>query len=268
MKNVVSLFISITSLVIVFALYHSQSLVEAAQIEGSVEEKLQTANEAYSNSRYDEAINGYKTIIAELGFSANLLYNLGNSYAQKGESGLAILHYLRGLQLSPGDSDIQGDLELARKNSGLFEDIPTLQERFFNTFDMNQWAFFALSAYILITILLVINNRFPLKKGMKTGGGLLLIATIAISCTGIFKQRTLWNSAVITAPDIRLLMSPFESASSLGAIQEGSLVFSEKTHGDYQHVSDLKGRSGWIPTTSLESINVSHATYSQADAAQ
>lgn len=262
-----SLFFSL--IVLVFCLtFHDLQLSEAAQSKGSIEERLHDANEAYSDSRYAEAIAGYKAIIAEFGFSADLLYNLGNSFSQKGESGLAILQYLRALQLSPGDSDIQGNLDLTRKNSGLFEDIPTLKEKIFDTFDMNQWALIALTSYLLITALLAINNRYPLKKGGKIGGCLLLTATIAISCTGIFQQRALWHSAVITTPDIRLLMSPFESASSLGAIQEGSMVFSEKTHGNYKYVRDRKGRSGWIPATSLESINVPYTTYSQVDVAQ
>ncbi len=160
---------------------------------------------------------------------------------------------------------MEGNLQLVRKNIGLFEEQPTLRHKIFNLFDMNQWAMLALTSFILISSLLVINIRFPLKQGAKTGGLLLLLATIAVSITGAYQQRDLWRGAVITAPDTRLLMSPFESASSLGAIKEGSLVFSEKSHGNYHYINDRKGRSGWIPATSLESLNVSYPTYYPAD---
>lgn len=228
----------------------------------SVAEQFQLANEAYSSGRYDEAINGYTSIIAESGFSVPLLYNLGNSYAQKGASGLAILHYLRGLQLSPGNSDIQGNLELTRKNSGLFEETPTLKDRLYTLFDVNQWSIVALAALILITILLTLKSFLPLKKGWVTGGSLLLIATIIFSFSGVLQQRELLTGAVVIAPDTRLLMSPFESASAQGTIPEGSLVFSEKNHGSYTFIKDRKGRSGWIPVASLEPINISHPSHS------
>lgn len=254
MKSIIRI-VSILAVISLLILQCSLLSAHAAQVDTPVEEKFEKGNEAYSSGNYEQAISEYETIIDEHGFSAEVLYNLGNSYAQKGQSGFAILHYLRGLQLAPEDSDIKGNLELTRKNIGLFEEIPTTATRFFNLFDMNQWALVALLSYIFTTSLFVINIRFPLKRGVKTGTILLLLVIITVSLVGVLRQRGLWNSAVIITPETRLLMSPFESASPLGTIQEGSLVIGEKSHGNYQYINDLKGRSGWIPATSLELLN-------------
>ncbi len=133
---------------------------------------------------------------------------------------------------------------------------------------MNQWALITLTAYVLFTFLWAVNLRFPLKRGVKAACSLLLMTTFGVSGVGAYLQHDLWNGAVITAPDTRLLMSPFESASSLGAIPEGSLVFSEKSHGSYLFINDQKGRSGWVPAQSIASLQTSHTTYSPSYAAQ
>src|SRR5579871_2411722 len=47
-------------------------------------------------------------------YSADALYNLGNSYARAGKPGLAVLSYERAALLAPGDADINANLEYVR----------------------------------------------------------------------------------------------------------------------------------------------------------
>ena len=83
----------------------------------SAEELMSDANERYSRGEYAEAAQQYEALLAE-GFShAALYYNLGNAYFQQGDLGRAILNYLRAERLSPRDSDIRANLDLARSNT-------------------------------------------------------------------------------------------------------------------------------------------------------
>src|ERR1700743_1944350 len=47
-------------------------------------------------------------------YSADSLYNLGNSYARAGKPGLAVLNYERAALLAPNDPDINSNLEYVR----------------------------------------------------------------------------------------------------------------------------------------------------------
>jgi len=87
---------------------------------GDVEIRFESGNAAYSIGEYDKAIEIYRDIIADEGSGAGLLYNLANSYAKKGQVGLAILNYERALKLSPSDPNTLGNLAKVRKDKGLF----------------------------------------------------------------------------------------------------------------------------------------------------
>ncbi len=81
---------------------------------------FQKGNEAYSRGDYAQAIAQYEQITETAGYAPSVLYNLANSYALSGQTGRAVLNYERALRLAPSDSDISGNLELVKKENGLF----------------------------------------------------------------------------------------------------------------------------------------------------
>jgi tetratricopeptide (TPR) repeat protein len=229
--------------------------------------KLEKGNVAFSEDRFKEALTVYSELIKNYGFSPELLHNLANSYAADGQIGKAILNYMRGLRIAPADDDLRADLALVREKVGLFNEERSISERFFGYYDMNQWLTRALAAYVLVTLLLALNSRFQLKKGVFRSC-IILMGLIVVCCAGAYSQRQKWNGAVITQPESRLLLSPFEAAASNGSLIEGTLVYSLKKHHDYHYVLDEKGRSGWVPSASFEPINTSSSTYSPEGAGQ
>ena len=99
-------------------LFSQSCFADATQQKGL----LQQANNAYHERDYDLAVKIYEQLINENGYSAGILYNLANTYAQKGETGRAIVNYQRARLLAPGDPDIKGNLEVVNKKAGLFDD--------------------------------------------------------------------------------------------------------------------------------------------------
>lgn len=212
---------------------------------------LQQGNEAYSRKAYDQAIARYEELTDRAGFSASVLFNLANSYAQTGKIGLAVLNYERALRLDPGDSDISGNLELVRKESGLFAGEFSGAERFFRILELNRWTQLILLGLILFTLFRLVGLRYRFSGKV---GGVIASACLLLLCLGVagtvYRSRY-FNPAVVIAPDARMLISPFASAASIGAIQEGRLVFPEKEHGDFAYVTDETRRKGWIPRNSI-----------------
>ncbi len=223
------------------------------QVALAGEEQFQKASQAYSRGDYQTAIAGFEGMAVN-GASAELYYNLANSYAQSGQSGKAILNYERTLRLSPGDSDCSGNLELLRKEKGLFQTEQSLQQQVTRFLGMNQWiGLAALSCILFCGVLLL-----PASSSMKRGSRYLL-ATVALflAVVGIFGsygQYQHWYDGVVVSTDARLRVSPFSSAASIGTIQEGRLVNPGKSHGSFYLVTDETGRTGWLESEAVELI--------------
>ena len=215
---------------------------------------FQQGNEAYSRSDYRQAITFYEELTASSGYSPSVLYNLANSYAHSGKIGLAVLNYQRALRLAPGDADIAGNLQLVSKESGLFAADATTADKFFQLFDLHHWALFFLFLLVLLTIFQALPPRLRLRG--KAGIGVRLACLLLLLLCGIataVRYRD-FNPSVVIEADARLLISPFSSASSIGAIQEGRLVFPLKNHGSFTYIKDETDRHGWITTASIEAV--------------
>jgi tetratricopeptide (TPR) repeat protein len=239
-------------LVLVVGLLLSSLACRAGEAE---EQLLQQGNEAYSRGDYPQAISHYQQLTATAGFSAPVLFNLANSHAQAGEIGRAVLNYERALRLAPGDSDIAGNLELVRKESGLFTGEPEGAARFFHLLHLGQWATIGLLAVGLFALFQLAALRYPFSG--KTFGGVATtcLLLLCLAAAGTFIRYRQFNPAVVIAPDARLLISPFPAAGSVGAIQEGRLVYPEKSHGDFTYVRDETNRKGWIPSAMVERVD-------------
>ena len=227
----------------------------AISCAGTTEDNLlQQGNEAYSRGEYDQAIVYYQELTASAGLSASVLYNMANSYTHLGEIGRAVLNYERALRLAPGDPDIAGNLELVRKESGLFAGEYSGAERFFRILELNVWT--KLIVLILASFtafrLIALRHRFSTK--VSSGIWVSCFLLLGLCITSVVYRYQNFNPAVVVARDARLLISPFESSASVGAIQEGRLVYPEKEHGDYTLVTDETKRKGWIARNSLETV--------------
>jgi len=221
---------------------------------------FEKANTLYSQGNFMQAIDEYNAIVASHGMSPELMHNLANSYAAIGNNGQAILHYLRGLHLSPGDDDLEGDLATLRKNIGLFTDSSSLKNQLLSLYEINQWCYIALICFATVTFCTIV-GFFSRNRNVVPFFIFLFTTFSCLSTYAAFQQYSIWDSGVIVSPDTRLLMSPFDSAASLGAISEGSVVFLEKKHGDYLYIQDRTGRTGWIPSKTYKKINTHHLTY-------
>jgi len=214
---------------------------------------FQKATSAYGNGQYTQAITGFETLVQE-GLSAPLLYNLGNSYVQDGQIGKAILNYERALRLAPGDSDIRGNLELVRKDKGLFQEERSYGQRFIALLGLNQWLALGTLAFVLGAGIVLLPFSFGLRLRTRYGIGLACLLVVAVTATGGTGQYRHWHDGVVVVSDARLRVSPFESAASVGTIQEGRLLHPGKIHNNYVLVVDESGRSGWLVATAFEAI--------------
>ena len=227
----------------------------SASENGSPLTEFQEASSAYSSGDYGTAIEKFEDL-CKTGLSAPLLYNLANSYAQNGQSGKAILNYERALRLAPGNSDIRGNLALIRKKQGLFQEEKSIYQKFAGYLSLNQWIALATCAFVVFSVVLLFPIVPGLRRTTRLGAAACCLFITAVALFGTFGRYQHWYDGVVVAPDARLLVSPFESAASIGTIQEGRVLHmgKVKTHGNYFLVEDETGRSGWLAAESFETI--------------
>lgn len=221
---------------------------------GDVESRFESANAAYSVGEYDKAIKIYKDIIADKGNGPGLLYNLANSYAQKGQIGLAILNYERALKLSPSDPDILGNLAKVRKDKGLFAEEPGKVARLFSTLSTDGWSTVAVGCLVFVVILLLMRLRYSSSTRAFAVSSVSAVVLFLLSVAGTYYGYRSYNPLVVIASDIKLQVSPFEGATSTGTVVEGRLLFPVKQHGEYTYVTDRSGRKGWIKAEAVEAV--------------
>jgi tetratricopeptide (TPR) repeat protein len=236
---------------ILLTLFLSTTAVFAGTAEDSL---FQEGNEAYSRGDYAEAILKYEQITETAGYAPSVLYNLANSYALSGETGRAILNYERALRLSPSDSDISGNLQLVKKENGLFPKEASFTEQFFRLLSLNQWTTLIPVSLMLLTVFMLAATRYRISRQLNLGVSASCFLLLCLAIAGTLFRYQHFNPSVVLSPDAKLFISPFESSATIGALQEGRLVYPQKIHGNFSYVTDETDRQGWIPSSLLEPV--------------
>jgi len=240
LRSIISVFLLLLS--------HSISIAES-QPQGSID----ACNALYHDNGYEEAIACYKALSDE-GLSANILYNIGNSYAQLDQTGYSVLYYMRALALAPGDSDISGNLAMVKNEKGLFPPEKSAASQFFSLLTTGQWSVVCL---LSITAYLIFSFTRLKKRNNWALESLVIIICLLSLGTGVLGAMTgyrEWHQQSVVIRDSRLLVSPFENGAPIGSIEQGRLVYPEKEHGGYWYVTDETGRKGWLKTETFKPI--------------
>jgi len=235
---------------------------------GGPDAELDAANRAYTYGSYDESARLFQQIIDTRGYSAPLCFDLANAEARAGHMGAALLNYERARYLAPGDSDIDHNLQLARKQAGLDPNSYRWWQVALLSINWTVWLGIMAVCLLLIFVALIgaaydralaTASRIPLRllknifRGILFGGipFCLLMGYVELSTIG-FNDRI---EGVIVAPKTAILrLSPFDSADNIGTIPEGELVTVEARHNDYLRIEGRDHHFGWIQEKDLEPV--------------
>lgn len=245
---------TIIAAILLAAIYFLQGFSVAAQSEQPVETIFEEANITFSKGDYETAIEKYEEITSLSGQSAAVLYNLGNSYARSGLAGMAILNYERALRISPADSDIIGNLQLLKKESGLFVSEYEGLEKILFSLSLAQWLYLFLVVISALAVFHVFSLVHSMSKKTTTLFTAFCCLILCLSSIGGYASYQKYNPSIVISPGARLLISPFDTATSVGTIQEGRSVYPSKTHNNYTYVTDETERKGWIANTFIKAV--------------
>lgn len=213
------------------------------------------ADRALASGHYAQATRDYEQIIARKGYSAPLLFNLGNAFYREGKWGLAILNYERALWLSPGDSAAAANLELTRQHVGLTAPVRNPLEKAARVLSANTLAWLGSAALAFIALGLVAGRLLgPTWRGWARATILAAMIVLALAGSGLGYWWMRLDRAVILAASPRARIAPASAAGVSFELREGQIVRERKTYGDFVLVYTDDGRSGWVKQQNLASI--------------
>ncbi|MDD4639219.1 MAG: tetratricopeptide repeat protein, partial [Bacteroidales bacterium] len=196
-----------------------------AQAQHNQKELWMKANNNFLQAQYQQALEEYLEIESMGYVSAELYYNIGNTYFKLNNIPRSILWYERALKLEPSDPDIKNNLSLAREYTlDRIEEVPDfIVKTWFRdlnyTISSDGWSYIALFMAAL-TALLLLNFKFnPNSRVRKLSFFASMVALLlALSAFSFaWTQRLNFvreNSALIMKPVSTVKSSPDNSGNT------------------------------------------------------
>ena len=259
--SILFIFVSVCS----YAQTDSTQVSEITHAPEVVVTKAQ-ADSAYINNDFASAVYLYENILANQGESADIYYNLGNSYYKMDNIAKAIVNYEKALVLNPADGDIRFNLELAQSKT--VDKVTPMSEVFLvtwmkdltNLMSEKGWAKMGITTFILMLSMLALyffSKKIALKKiGFISAVCLLFICVIAnIFASSQKNKAESHGEAIIMAPSVTVKSTPNDGGTDLFILHEGHKVtIKDNTMREWKEIQLEDGNVGWVPTSVIEII--------------
>ena len=231
--------------------------------ERSASDAMADANGRYERGDFAGAVQGYEDLIERGYDDATLYYNLGNAYFKQEDLGRAILNYLRAQEMSPRDTDIRANLELARSQtvdriegddsliasiSALGRVVATAEE--IGLVALALWAVSALGMAAAVA-------RPSMRIRSIVRGGSIAGMTAALVALLLLSSMLYANSnddvGIITAEEVDILSGPGTQYSTEFTLHSGAQVRLVEFRQGWRRIALPGGDlQGWIPSDAIE----------------
>ena len=246
------------------------ALPAAALAQGPVDlEAMAASNALYEGGHYEQAARSYQQLVDKGYGDPVLYYNLGNAYFKDGDTGRAILNYLRAERLSPRDGDIRANLDFARNQtldvlesgeSPLVKSVTTLLFRV----TTSELGAVALAFWLLFASSLLLLMVGPRGWLAWTRPAVVATAVLLVLGGGSLGARLYVDStnreAVIVAEEVDVVSGPGSRYTPEFTLHAGTETGLVEKRGAWARIA-LPGGSlqGWVPAASVEEVAVSRS---------
>lgn len=243
---------------LIFLLFFSMSasLSLAQSSAESPQEIYRRANLSYENGDYEKAALLYTKLLDMDKVSAEVYYNLGNSYFKLKDIGRAVLNYERAIRLAPRDRDIRLNLNLAK--SMTLDKIEMPDRGFvlgavmflYDRTNISELTALTLLTYLLVVLFLAFSIFFVEKrKTIFYNVGALTVLLILFSVFLISKihREDFTKEAVVLSDKVDVRSGPKEDYLLQFSIHEGTVVRVVEERQSWYGIHLSKDLTGWIP---------------------
>jgi tetratricopeptide (TPR) repeat protein len=231
----------------------------AGTVSAADDDMFAKANQAYGESRFQEAAEGYEAVVQSGHWHANLFYDLGNAQYRLGNFGKAILSYERALALDPRQPEADANLRLARDEARALELRKDWIERYASIATVKQYS---IAAAVGFWLAIFVAAHLMLSRRRSLGRIALIVIGVLICSASAFAIFTLENGtrgnalAVVTAKETEARLATADNAKSILLLPAGSEIKILSERGDWIYAALPNDQRGWIPSSSAERVRL------------
>jgi tetratricopeptide (TPR) repeat protein len=228
-------------------------------VSAANESVFANANQAYNESRFQEAVTGYESLVQAGQWNANLFYDLGNAYYRLGNFGKAILNYERALALDPRHPEADANLRLARDEARALELRKDWSERYASMATVKQYS---IAAAIAFWATVFIATHLVLSRRRSAGRIALVVLSLIVCGVSVFAIYTLENGtrgnalAIVSGKETDARLATADNAKSILVLPPGSEIKILSERGDWIYAALPNDQRGWIPAQSAERVRL------------
>tara|TARA_B100000530_G_scaffold82707_1_gene50304 strand:- start:46 stop:804 length:759 start_codon:yes stop_codon:yes gene_type:complete len=222
------------------------------------------SNNLYNSNSFEQAIDGYKSVLNKDINNGILYYNIGNCYYRLNNLGYARLFYEKAKLYNPTDRDVLHNIELVKAQ--LIDDIKNIPQFFLVKIinDINvklnssQWAYVVILALYLNLIFFLL---FFFSKSVDTRVNSLrsVLITIPILLITVFfliysNFDNKYDTAVLVDSNAYVKTAPSIEADDYFIIHEGVKFQLIDEVDNWSRVLLSDGKDGWISNSTFLKI--------------
>ena len=236
-----------------------------AAAQGDPDSLWRQANEAFAAGQMEEALASYTAIEDQNLQSADLYYNIGNTYYKLGDNPHAILYFERAVKLDPSHKDARNNLEIVSQMTlDKIDKVPefvlmTWTKNLMQSMPADGWAWLTLALAAAVAALMLVFKRADSVAARKISFIAACLAFVLAAVSFIFsisgrKAVSTVDSAIVMEPVSPVKSSPSEAGNSIFVLHEGTKVKLVDEVGEWSRIELSDGRQGWIRNSTIEGI--------------
>lgn len=221
------------------------------------EQLFDEATTFYNQGEYTKAANNYLKILENGDHSAELYFNLGNTYYKLNKIAPSIYYYEKALLLQPNDPDIKNNLAYAQNMTlDAIEPLPQttiskLYKRFTTYLSFDQWAYVAVGLMLLFVCCYIAFYYFTFSSQKRIAFicsliFLLLTALAVIVAYLQFANFQMEQPAIVFAEEVGIKSEPNDRSQAIFNLHAGTKVNVLEKLNDWKKIEIADGTTGWI----------------------
>lgn len=223
------------------------------------------ANAAYNAGQFEKAVMLYKQILESGQHSAELYFNLGNSYYRLNQVGESIFYFEKAKQLEPTDEDINVNSAFAQNMAiDAVEVLPKsqvtqLKDNIIEFFSQEGWAYFIILLEWLFVLFwgLYLWNKIPfIKRTFFVTSLIIAFLLIGSLFIAVIKSANTSDTTygILFNEKMEVWAEPNSRAEVLFLLHEGTKVQMLDQLQEWQKIRIANGSEGWIKNAKVRSL--------------
>jgi tetratricopeptide (TPR) repeat protein len=222
------------------------------------------ANQAYKSGDFNAAAAGYEQLIAAGMSNGELLYNLGNAYLKKGDTGRAILNYRKAELFMPRDADLEANLQYAlgqakdKIDCGEGESLLKTICFWYTKLSCCELCYVFLAVNAVFWLLFIV--RLFLRADL-LGIGMyvfLFLALLLGSSLGVKLYSAAYSrTGVVLAEEVMVRSGSSLSDTVLFKLHEGAELAVAGEENEWLKITLCDGKKGWVQKSSIGIVSAS-----------